>query len=67
MFFVRNLRYVQLLRYAIIVIVYVLVPFDLLPESALGVIGLIDDLLMLIVMIVIIVAIIAVQYIRANQ
>lgn len=67
MFFLRNLRYIQLLRYVVFLIVYLLMPFDLIPERVLGAIGYLDDLIMLFVVVIIIVAIIAVQYIRANQ
>jgi RING finger protein 170 len=63
-FIVFFLRSVHLLRMFLIVIVYILMPFDLIPEHLVGVIGYIDDILLGIIIILFFIAIAAVQFMR---
>jgi uncharacterized membrane protein YkvA (DUF1232 family) len=63
MFFIRS---IHLLRMFMLIIAYILMPFDLIPESVLGVMGYIDDFLLALMIICFFVAVAAVQYVRTR-
>jgi uncharacterized membrane protein YkvA (DUF1232 family) len=65
-FLVFFLRGLQITRWIFIIIVYILVPFDLLPEKMLGVVGYIDDFLFILLILVFVLTLAAMQYYR-NQ
>lgn len=65
-FFVYFIRSVHLLRMFFFVIVYILMPFDLIPESVMGVIGYVDDILLTFFIIVVFISIAALQFMRSN-
>jgi uncharacterized membrane protein YkvA (DUF1232 family) len=50
-----------------IIIVYLLMPFDLIPESMMGVVGYIDDLLWAVLIILIFISIAALQFMRRSE
>jgi uncharacterized membrane protein YkvA (DUF1232 family) len=64
LYLVRNLRIVRAL---FVIIVYIIMPLDLLPEKFLGVIGLIDDLFFILFVLVFIMTIAAIQYHRSHH
>jgi RING finger protein 170 len=61
------MRNLQLIRLLLIIIFYVLLPFDLLPERVMGIFGYIDDALIAIIIFLFFVAIVAIRYIRQYQ
>ena len=63
-FLVYFLRSVQIVRMLFIIIVYLLLPFDLIPENVVGIIGYIDDFLIAILILGLFVAFIAAEFMR---
>lgn len=63
-FLVFFFRSVHLFRTCFLVIFYILMPFDLIPEQMVGIIGYIDDILVAFIIIGFFVAIAAIQYLR---
>ena len=63
-FFLRNVYFMRLIFMAVF---YLILPFDFLPESVVGVVGFIDDLLIFMILASYVVTIVAVQYYRAHH
>ena len=61
------MRTLQITRWVFIIIVYILMPFDLLPEQVLGLIGYIDDFLFILLILVFVLTLAAMQYYRNNN
>lgn len=66
-FIVFVMRNLQLIRFLLIVIFYILLPFDLLPERVMGIFGYLDDALVAIIIFLFFVAMVAIRYIRQYQ
>ena len=66
-FLVFFLRTLQITRWLLVIIVYVLMPFDLIPERFLGIIGYIDDLLFILLVFTFLLTVAAVQYYRQQN
>jgi RING finger protein 170 len=66
-FWVYFLRSVHILRWAMLAIVYLLMPFDLIPESVMGIIGYVDDILFALFLISFFLSIAAIQYYRNHH
>lgn len=63
-FFLRNL---QIARWVFIIIVYILLPFDLIPEHIVGILGYIDDFLLILFVITFLMTVAALQYHRMHN
>lgn len=63
-FWVLFFRSIYFLRFFMLGILYILLPLDILPESALGVIGYLDDLIIFGVLMTFAMTIFAVIYMR---
>ena len=63
-FLVFFLRSVHLVRLVMIILVYLIIPLDLIPERILGFIGYIDDLLVSILILTFFLSVGAIQYHR---
>lgn len=63
-FFLRNIYFIRLI---FILGFYVISPLDILPESVMGVIGFIDDLLIILIVTSYVVTMVALQYYRAQR
>lgn len=66
-FIVFVMRNLQLIRFLLIVIFYILLPFDLIPERVVGIFGYLDDALVAIIIFLFFVAMVAIRYIRQYQ
>ena len=55
------------MRLIFMAVFYLILPFDFLPESVVGVVGFIDDLLIFMILASYVVTIVAVQYYRAHH
>lgn len=66
-FIIYFLRSIHIIRLVIVVVAYLLNPFDLLPENVLGIIGYLDDILLAIFFLVLFISIAALQYMRNRQ
>lgn len=61
------LRSFHIIRLVVICVVYLLMPLDLLPESVMGIVGYLDDILLSIFFFVLFISIAAIQFMRPRQ
>lgn len=61
------LRSFHIIRLVVICVVYLLMPLDLLPESVMGIVGYLDDILLSIFFLVLFISIAAIQFMRPRQ
>lgn len=61
------LRTLQITRWVFIIIIYLLMPFDLIPEKMLGVIGYIDDFLLILFFVAFVMTIAAIRHHRMHD
>ncbi len=61
------LRTVQITRWIFIIVVYLLMPFDLIPEKMLGVIGYVDDILLILFFLAFVMTIAALRHHRMHD
>lgn len=66
-FLLYFLRSFHIIRLVVIVVVYLLMPLDILPESVLGIVGYLDDILLAIFFLVFFISIAALQFMRNRQ